>query len=191
MASINQVSARYSVMKDEFYFPELNNVRAASSKNKQVSEGAISVEIAQEFLDSLEHTCSDAYTSYQGHLDQGIGREQARMQLPQNLYSELYWTIDLHNLLHFLALRCHHHAQQEIQVYGNAILDLIKPIVPWTVDAWEDYHPMRGAITLTRLEIIALRLSLESGSNKIQPLQSENKREQAEWEEKAKVLGLG
>jgi thymidylate synthase (FAD) len=87
----------------------------------------------------------------------------------------------LHNLLHFLSLRADSHAQQEIQDYANTMIELIKPIVPITMEAWEDYHPNRGGMLLTAYEIDALKNGIFT---------PKNKREIAEWEEKRKRLGL-
>jgi thymidylate synthase (FAD) len=192
MSSVNQISARYSVMKDEFYFPELDNVRAISEKNKQVSEGAVDSKIGQEFLSSLHELCEYNYEHYEASLSNNISREQARMVLPQNLYTEFYWTIDLHNLLHFLALRADAHAQQEIQIYANAIIELIKQVVPITATAWDDYHPMRGGLLLSRLEVEALKHMLHQcymGNKDIIAIESNNKREQQEWLDKIQLLG--
>ena len=96
--------------------------------------------------------------------------------------------IDVKNLLHFLALRCDSHAQYETRVFADAILDLIKPIIPITVEAWDDYHDYRGAVKLTRLEIESIKSMLEG--KMVAPLNSDNKREQLEWIEKAAKLGL-
>ena len=102
----------------------------------------------------------------------------------------LYWKQDLHNLLHLLALRCDKHAQQEIRVFADAILKLIEPLVPITISAWNEYHPMRGAMKLTKLEVDALRKFLHSKDNGDLNLKSENKRECIEWNDKIKELGL-
>jgi thymidylate synthase (FAD) len=96
------------------------------------------------------------------------------------VYTEWYWKIDLHNLLHFLSLRMDAHAQQEIRDYANAMFALVQPIVPVAAEAFLDYQ--FGGLHLTRLEIDAMRTG--------QPLATENKRETAEWEEKKKRLGL-
>ena len=109
------------------------------------------------------------------------------MTLPINLYTEWYWKIDLHNLLHFLALRCDTHAQWEIRVFGEAILKLIKPIVPFAIEAWDDYHPYRNAIKLSRLEVEAIKRNLNGLV--VSKLESDNKREQTEWAEKAHLFG--
>jgi thymidylate synthase (FAD) len=198
-ANVNEMSGRYSVLPDKFYQPDADNVRKQSTKNKQVSEGSTEEGDAQWFLQKLESISGTAYGDYLDALNRGIGKEQARMVLPLNLYTEWYWKIDLHNLLHFLALRCDGHAQQEIQVFGNAMLNLIKPIVPWVIEAWEDYHPMRGGMLLTRLEIEALKNgSISSGGSVREAdqvfypadLNTDNSREVAEWNDKVKRLGF-
>src|SRR5260370_28859692 len=113
-------------------------------------------------------------------LEKGVARELARIGLPLNVYTEWYWKIDLHNLLHFLSLRMDPHAQQEIRDYANVMFALIQPIVPIAAEAFVDYD-FEG-LHLTRLEADAIRNG--------KPLASENKRETAEWEEKKKKLGL-
>ncbi len=197
-ANVNEVSGRYSVLPDDFYFPDEDNVREQSTRNKQGGDDVAEIATAQGFLAYLDRLCINSYDAYKDYLDQGISREQARMCLPLNLYTEWYWKIDLHNLFHFLALRCDSHAQWEIRVFADAMLAMIKPIVPWCVEAWDDYHPMRGALKLTRLEVEALKATIRGQSIGIpavsmhpQKLESDNKREQQEWEIKAKRLGLG
>src|SRR2546423_12567335 len=107
-------------------------------------------------------------------MEKGVARELARIGLPVNVYTEWYWKIDLHNLFHFLSLRMDAHAQQEIRDYATAMYALIQPIVPAAAEAFVDYN--LEALHLSRLEAEALR----TGG----PLNSENKRENAEWDEK-------
>ena len=195
MMSMNEISGRYSVMKDEFYLPKADELRAQSKTNKQGSEGFISEEDASTFSKAVAQQCRDSYQLYLNMLASGVSREQARMILPLNLYTEFYWKQDLHNLLHFLALRLDSHAQQEIQVYAQAMFDLIKPIVPWTIEAWEKYHPLRGAAKITSLEVDAikkhnLRREMNRDTDWIGQIDSENKREKAEWVAKATELGF-
>lgn len=193
-ASLNEISGRYSVMKDEFYFPKAEEIRLQSKTNKQGSDGFVDIEQAQKYVQAIADQCAESYKWYMDMLDCGVSREQARMILPLNLYTEWYWKQDLHNLLHFLALRADSHAQYEIQVYANAILELIRPLVPETIQAWEDYHVMRGAMKLTRLEVDAVKNYNSSNSKNgivsmVGPIDTENKREQSEWTNKAKELG--
>jgi thymidylate synthase (FAD) len=178
-ANVNEYSARYSVVRDRFYRPDIENVRKQSLANRQGGEEPIDGATAQEFLDYLAKVES-SYEDYQKLMDKGVARELARIGLPVNVYTEWYWKIDLHNLFHFLSLRMDAHAQQEIRDYATAMFNLIQPIVPIAAEAFLDYN--LGSMHLTRLEIEAIR----SG----QPLGTQNKRETAEWEEKKKKLGL-
>lgn len=182
-ANINEYSGRYSEIPDVFYLPEKDNVRLQSQTNKQGGSDIADETLANYFRHCTQESSDQAYGEYQDFLSRGISKEQARIGLPVNYYTEWYWKCDLHNLLHFLALRCDSHAQQEIRVYGDAMLNLIKPVVPITVSAWEDYHPMRGGMLLTRMEIDAIK----NGDTKIS---SENKREQEEWDKKRGQLRL-
>jgi len=178
-ANVNEYSARYSVVRDRFYRPDIENVRKQSLSNRQGGEEPIDGATAQEFLDYLAKV-EASYGDYQKLMDKGVARELARIGLPVNVYTEWYWKIDLHNLFHFLSLRMDAHAQQEIRDYATAMFNLIQPIVPIAAEAFLDYN--LGAMHLTRLEIEAIR----SG----QPLNTQNKRETAEWEEKKKKLGM-
>lgn len=187
--SLNEISGRYSVMKDEFYIPLSEDIRKQSTTNKQGSDGIIDKDISQQFVNQIENNCRDAYDLYLKMLDSGVAREQARMILPLNLYTEWYWKQNLHNLLHFLSLRADAHAQFEIRVYADAILKLIESLVPWTIEAWNKYHPMREAIKLTKLEIDALN-DITKNISEVPNIKTDNKREQAEWKEKAKKLGF-
>ena len=192
-ANINELSGRYSEMPEEYYIPRLDDFRNQSVTNTQGSEGYIDVYEAQAIMKEMEEICGGVFTKYHEFLKQGLVREQSRMVLPLNTYTEWYWKIDLKNLLHFLNLRCDSHAQKEIQVYGNAILALIKPIVPWTIDAWEDYSPSRGGMMLTRYEVEAIRNALEelnpNGQIPLPVVNTGNKLEDREWILKSKILG--
>lgn len=190
-ANVNEYSGRYSVMKDEFYFPDLDNIRQQSKSNKQGGDTQIDPKDAQGYLDVLNEMCDKAYATYMDANEKGVAREQSRMILPVNNYTEWYWKIDLHNLFHFLGLRCDKHAQWEIRVFAEAMLKLIEPIVPVAVEAWNDYHDHRGAVKLTRLEIEALYRYVGWNVEQCAPqIESDNKRERAEWIEKAKKFGL-
>ena len=189
MASLNEVSGRYSVLKEEFYIPEVQNVKKQSTLNKQGGDETLEPEKAEVYLNKLKEFSDSSYDLYQGVLGEKVSREQSRMVLPVNLYTEWYWKIDLKNLLHFLCLRCDPHAQYETRVFADAILELITPIVPLTIEAWNDYQEYRGAIKLTRLEIEALKDAFK-GEFKVPSIISDNKREVQEWKEKAIKLGL-
>ena len=178
-ANVNEYSARYSIVRDRFYKPTPDYVRKQSTTTAPAGGDAPPAPTAQQFLDYLDRS-EKLYEEYEKLTEAGVARETARIGLPVNVYTEWYWKIDLHNLLHFLSLRMHGHAQQEIQDYATAMFELIKPIVPVAAEAFIDYH--HESMHLTRLEIDAIR----SG----QPLATQNKREAAEWDAKKQRLGL-
>lgn len=177
-ANVNEESARYSVIKDEFYTPDETAIRQQSKTNKQGGEIPVDAEVAADFMKVCEIINQDGYSVYETALEKGIARELARINLPLSTYTSWYWKIDLHNLFHFLRLRMDKHAQQEIRDYANAIFALIQPIVPLACEAFVDYR--LEAMTLSRLEVEALR--------DMKPLASENKRELAEFIAKHKRL---
>lgn len=170
MASVNEVSARYSKMPEEFYLPTKDNVRAQSKVNKQSSDsGGIKLDDIGDFLLSLEDTYRESYRDYERALDNGVGREIARLGLPVGLYTEWIWKVDLKNLLDFLALRADAHAQKEIQVYADAIIKLITLFVPHTIQAWNDYNPLRDAILFSKQELVALSQFINGTETAIVP----------------------
>jgi thymidylate synthase (FAD) len=178
-ASVNEYSARYSVVPDRFYHPSIEAVRQQSTSNRQGGAEIAAEKTAEEFLAYLDHVESH-YAEYEKVLESGVARELARIGLPLSVYTEWYWKCDLHNLLHFLSLRMDERAQQEIRDYALAMFALIRPIVPVAAEAFVDYE--LDAIRLTRLEVEAIRTA--------KPLASDNKRETAEWEAKRKSLGI-
>ncbi|OFZ26836.1 MAG: FAD-dependent thymidylate synthase [Bdellovibrionales bacterium RIFOXYB1_FULL_37_110] len=139
-ASLNEVSGRYSILPEEFYLPSREDINFQSDTNNQGrSEQSVSPEIIDYTLAKLENTYRECRKTYEDLIAKGIAREIARIVLPLAQYTEWYWKMDLHNLLHFLALRLDKHSQKEIRVYAEAIRDLIKTIVPTTWEAFEDY----------------------------------------------------
>ncbi len=148
-ANVNEMSARYSVMPDEFYLPIA--IRGQSDKNKQCSEGILD---HSHFSAILAESSYEAYTDYENAIENGVSREMARLILPVNLYTEMYWKIDLHNLLHYIRLRNHSHAQAEIQEYAKAMLELITPHVPLTVEAFNDYVVNARTFSAQEMEIL-------------------------------------
>lgn len=152
-ASVNQESARYSVLENEFYVPE--EWRAQDKVNKQGSDGYIDDEQARRMSVFYNQFIAAAYQVYGEMIGSGVSREMARLVLPASIYTKLVWKIDLHNLLHFLKLRMDSHAQQEIREYAQAIYQLIQPLAPLTLKAWTNH--VLEAVTLSRdeLEIVA------------------------------------
>ena len=104
-ANVNEFSGRYSEMRDEFYIPELEDVRNQSTTNKQGrSDTILDSEISSSFVESVKNSQTDLYKEYKHYIDTGIARELSRINLPLSIYTEWYWKIDLHNLFHFLKL---------------------------------------------------------------------------------------
>jgi len=150
-ASVNEMSARYSIVPKEYYNPD--TMRGQSEVNHQGSEGEISV--ASELSDAGSQHLENSFDIYEKLLEEGVCREQARGNLPQSTYTEFYWKINLHNLMHYLHLRMDSHAQKEIQDYARAMHDLVEPLVPITMKAFMDFRV--DAIQLTGPEIRALK----------------------------------
>lgn len=155
-ANVNEYSARYSVVKDRYFRPDINSIRAQSKTNKQGSEGQVDDMTAQEFLAWLDKQ-AEGQKEYEKFVDRGIAREMARVGLPLTMYTEWYWKIDLHNLLHFLGLRLDSHAQQEIRDFSFPMFELIKPLVPFAAEAFLDYHPSMNALLLTAPDLEAIK----------------------------------
>jgi len=197
-ASVNELSGRYSEMPEEYHIPD--ELRCQSQTNTQGSEGELDKDTIRALTGMMNLQAMDDFNFYNRLLQAGVAREQARILLPLSTYTEWYWKIDLKNLLHFLDLRCDSHAQKEMQVYANAILELITPIVPWTIEAWEDYSPYRNGMILTSYEAEALNEYLseveelkKSSRNtelKISDVEIDNKLEKKEWRDKLKDLGI-
>jgi thymidylate synthase (FAD) len=139
-AKLNSMSARYSVMEDEFYLPSADQIRGQSQTNKQVSEGGVDQAHADHAAGVMQDQARTAYKLYEEMIANGVGREQARMVLPQNLYTQIYWKCDLHNLFHFLRLRLDWHAQQEIRAYAEVMADLAKKVAPYCYEAFEEHQ---------------------------------------------------
>lgn len=139
-ARLNAQSARYTVMQDEFYLPSPDAVRGQGAGNKQVGDGKLSEEVSRIASNVMSTVSHRAYAAYLDLIDMGVCREQARMILPQNLYTQCFWQMDLHNLLKFIELRDHPHAQLEIQEYARAFLAIAESIAPVSVAAWREYR---------------------------------------------------
>lgn len=150
-ASVNEYSTRYSEAIDSFQTTDPREWRTQTAANRQGSGDSFSA-TAGVLLSMVEGELHEtAREVYQARLKAGVAREQARKDLPLSTYTEAYWKIDLHNLLHFLALRLDSHAQAEIRAYANAIVRIVSRLFPVTWRAFEDYR--LNAIQLTRLEI--------------------------------------
>ncbi len=134
--AFNEISARYAELPEEFYVPAVDKITTQSVNNKQqrTSEQLADAEMCQHLI---EEACASSFWTYQDLLAKGCPRELARGVLPVNTYSKMFASVNLHNLLGFIRLRDHSHAQYEIQVYAQAMLELIREVVPVSVAAFE------------------------------------------------------
>jgi thymidylate synthase (FAD) len=155
-ANVNEYSTRYSIAIDASQKTNIGEWRIQSKDNKQGSEGFMPEEIGKKLSEQETELQNYAREIYQGRLNLGVAREQARKDLPLSTYTEGYWKIDLHNLLHFLGLRMDLHAQYEIRAYANAIgNEIVSKWCPLAWSAFQDY--VVNSINLSSLEIALLK----------------------------------
>jgi len=192
-ANVNEYSARYSILDKEFYIPSIENLAAQSTINNQGRGEVLSSDEASNVISILKTDAEQTYANYEtllnessegGILDEsksGIARELARMNLTLNTYTQWYWKIDLNNLLHFLALRADDHAQYEIRIYADAMLDIVNKWVPITYSAFDDYRV--GGTELSAKEVNFLK-KLIKGENPSFEEEGISKREWVELQKK-------
>jgi thymidylate synthase (FAD) len=194
-ANVNEISARYSILENEFYVPAPEHLAAQSASNRQGRGAVLEGEEARRVLDLLRDDSERAYAHYAEMLNedeagapieaerQGLARELARMNLSLNFYTQWYWKTDLHNLLHFLSLRADAHAQWEIRAYAEAMLGMLDRWVPHTAEAFRQY---RLGATLMSASGIAVVKRLLAGDAVTQAESGLGKRE---WAELMATLG--
>ena len=165
-ANVNEYSARYSILDKEFYLPSVNNLAAQSISNRQGRGDVISGDQANEVLEILKNDAERTYDNYEKMLNErydgsiidqnkkGLARELARMNLTLNTYTQWYWKTDLLNLMNFLRLRADHHAQYEIRVYADIMLDTVKKWVPIAYEAFMDYRVGGTEVSFKGKEVI-------------------------------------
>ena len=192
-ANVNEYSARYSILDKEFYIPSPENLAAQSATNNQGRGDTLTAEEASNVIDILRRDAEQTYSNYETLLNEnssgetiddnkaGIARELARMNLTLNTYTQWYWKIDLNNLLHFLALRADGHAQYEIRVYADAMLDIVRKWVPLTYAAFEDYRVGGTEVSAKEINLIKKLIKGEKVSFEEEGL---SKREWAELQRK-------
>ena len=170
-ANVNEYSARYSILDKEFYIPKPQHMSSQSTTNKQGRGSNLSKKDTERFLKILKDDAERNYKHYEDMLNEnqsgeiknddktGLSRELARINLTLNTYTQWYWKIDLHNLLHFLYLRDDPHAQYEIQAYAEIILNkIVKKWVPYTYSAFKEFQLESYNLSKTAIEIIKKRL---------------------------------
>jgi thymidylate synthase (FAD) len=183
-ANVNEVSARYSVLDREFYLPRAEDLAVQSANNKQGRGDVLDADAAAEVLRLLRRDAEQSYDTYEALLDDHhLARELARMNLGVNYYTQWYWKVDLHNLLHFLSLRIDAHAQYEIRVYGEAIAGLVQAWVPHVWEAFLDYRV--GAVNFSRQMLTVVRRMLAGESVTME----ESGLSRREWDELMEALG--
>ncbi len=160
-ANINEYSGRYSIIKDDFYLPEISHIASQSKVNKQGRDSkSLEHTKALEVKTIMQNLAIQSYKKYQELLnkfgsEEGIARELARVILTLNYYTEMYWKIDLHNLLHFLKLRSVENAQYEIKEYALKMLNIVKLWVPYTYDAFLNYKLKNINLSKAQIETLA------------------------------------
>lgn len=181
-ARLNEISGRYSIMKDDFYIPQEDDVAFQSSNNKQGrSNETVPREIINKVITLLKEEQKSIYANYQSLLSDEIARELARVNLPLSLYTEWYWQVDLHNLFHFLKLRMDNHAQKEIREYANVMFEIAKKVVPFACEAFEDY--IQGGKLFSQSEIKAINDILEG-----KPVSLEGRKKEIFFEKLGRTL---
>ena len=187
-ANINEYSARYSILEDEFYIPKTSNLAKQSISNKQGRGKELEAELAKKIIKILKEDSKRNYNNYLWMLNEeenegydntrdSLSRELARINLTLNTYTQWYWKVDLHNFMHFLSLRADSHSQFEIRAYADILLDLLKKWVPITYKAFCSYRLNSAELSHEALEVIK---KLIKGKNVKRESTSLSKRE---WDE--------
>ena len=173
-ANVNEYSARYSILDREFYLPAPEHLGAQSASNRQGRGAILEGDEARRVLELLRDDAERCYDHYAEMLNEddrgapadpgraGLARELARMNLTLNFYTQWYWKIDLHNLLHFLDLRADPHAQYEIRAYAEAMLDTVARWVPLAFEAFRDYRLGGVALSAAGLDVVKRLLAGEA-----------------------------
>lgn len=195
-ANVNEYSARYSVMSKEFYIPKREHLQAQSKINNQGRGETITDAEAERVMQLLQQDAEQCYSHYEEMMNadaagnvidpdkDGLARELARMNLTLNYYTEWYWKIDLHNLMHFLRLRADSHAQFEIRAYADAMIDVLKRWCPIAHEAFLEYRQGATALSKTGTDVVK---RLIKGEKVTQETSGLTKRE---WAELAASLGI-
>ncbi len=196
-ANVNEYSARYSILDNEFYIPKAEHLAAQSSINNQGRGKILPPEYAQDVIELLKEDALSSYDHYKYMLNTdelgnvidekrpGLARELARMNISLNYYTQWYWKIDLHNFMHFISLRKDSHAQYEINVYATILADLLKLWCPLTYQAFEKYRLNSTFLSEGATKIVK---DMIQGKKNICP--EEYGLSQREWHEMRNALGL-
>ena len=194
-ANVNEYSARYSILDNEFYVPAAENLAAQSNTNRQGRGSILEGAEAARVLELLRSDASTAYEHYEEMLNEtadgsvvddsksGLARELARMNLPVNFYTQWYWKTDLHNFMHFLRLRRDAHAQYEIRAYADVLTDVLKRWVPLTHQAFLDYRAESVSLSRNAISVVRSLLAGETVEREASGMSAR------EWRELMELLG--
>src|ERR1700691_5968596 len=194
-ANVNEYSARYSILDNEFYLPAPEHLAAQSSSNRQGRGEVLTGPEAKRVLNLLREDAERSYRGYAEMLNEsedgkladpgrrGLARELARMNLSLNFYTQWYWKTDLHNLLNFLSLRADAHAQYEIRVYADAMIDTLERWVPMTAEAFRQYRIGGAQLSASALAVVKKMIAGEPVD------QEESGLSKREWSELMEKLG--
>lgn len=194
-ANVNEYSARYSILDREFYLPAPDQLAAQSQSNRQGRDAVLTGAEAARVMDLLRQDALSVYDHYEEMLNEGedgaprdphrlgLARELARMNLTLNYYTQWYWKTDLHNLLHFLSLRADAHAQYEIRVYAEAMLDMVKRWTPLSYEAFREYRLEGAHLSASGLAVVKRMIAGEAVAQEQSGLGAR------EWRELMALLG--
>ena len=179
-ARVNEISGRYSVLKDDFYFPDKKVISLQSSDNKQGrSTDVVPEKLQNKVMKILQRGQKHSYEDYQELIDDEIARELARINLPLSIYTEMYWQIDLHNFFRFLRLRIDPHAQFEIREYAETLLKIGEKVCPIAFEAFRNH--IVGAVRFSAVEMDALQALIKNKPVKL------DEKQYAEFAKKLKL----
>ena len=196
-ANVNEYSARYSILDKEFYIPAPAQLAAQSQTNRQGRGAVLEGEEAARVLHLLRSDAEQCYDHYAEMLNEdesgtpvdpgrsGLARELARMNLTLNTYTQWYWKTDLHNLMHFLSLRADSHAQYEIRVYAEAMLETLRLWVPLCHEAFQQYRMGGTHLSAKGIEVVRRLLAGQAVTQESSELSVR------EWRELMETLGRG
>ena len=189
-ASVNEYSARYSVLDDGSYRPELGKLAAQAVQNRQGRGEQLDEGVARSVQERLDASAAAAEATYRwllgdGPGEPGLSRELARMVLPLSAYTQWYWKIDLHNLMHFIALRADAHAQYEIRAYADVLGEIVEKWVPLTAGAFRDYRVEGAELSGRGLAVVRRLLKGEAVDAEASGMSAR------EWRELQATLQLG
>jgi thymidylate synthase (FAD) len=182
MSNFNEISGRYSKLEPEFYVPDFVGKQSKLNKQASSDENLLDDREVRRIFSQYMYSSKNQYNLYEQLINRGVSKETARIGLPLNMYTEFYWSIDLHNFLNFTRLRSHPGAQPEIQAYSNAAFNLIEPFCPISTKAYNNY--IQNSVSFSKEEIDCIK-TLEYSDSELQL------REKNELKEKVAIINNG